>query len=659
MVEFVALASILLSWAILALTFLGIGAGVTGRRAQDRFDLDDLFLRFWVGFGLTLVILQLWHCIFRIDIRVLLIVLLLGLFGHLFTRGTALRSLFALIRTSGPGLILLLAVPTVWLANRATGPQDNYDSGNYHFQVIRWVTTAPVVKGIGNIDGHLGFNNAQLLYQGMLEVGFWQHRSAHIGNGLLLLAMLLFCLFKLYQVVAGRLLEPANLFAAAILTALIDLAFGVSTPNTDLPTICLMFVIGYFLLLACPFGARKSRVRVAQTPFSVCACMFLCSIAITVKLSAAVYSVMACLSFAALWLLTSREYAVRYRIRVAAGGAALFAAVLLLWSTRSVLMTGYPLFPSLILPMPVPWRIPQFYAAWYQWWITTFARSPYDDTVPTQGLDWVRHWLFIELRGAKIAGLLPLFLAGISLPFVVASRRGRDLLNVFLPAWAAGVIAFSAWLASAPGFRFGEGILWMLAAQGLALSIMTLAHKSGRARYAVYALLVLPVSAFAIQPVLMRAYEHLSTAAAIRKTLWIVPGPDRGMYPVHVTPVIGIRTAGGVYAYEPRVRPPCPSDEWKDCVMWYGPLPSAQRLKDSLQYLSMADPSQGFAIKQTPAEWLKQNSAMVQQKAKDRNLRQLAFDFQVPPEMIERALSDTSGASNTSKVQPVNWEIEK
>jgi hypothetical protein len=643
-----AIGLILGSWLIIAFAFAGLGAGLRRLYVASIPDAGELFLCFWLGFAATLVLLQIWHCFWAIDGRIGSIVLAIGCAGHVITRGSALRATVGFVGQLRPWFGAALLAAAVWVANQATAAPNLYDSGNYHFPVVRWVTSYPMVKGIGNVDGHLGLNNVSLLYQGMLEVGFWRYRSFHLGNGILLLSLLLFGLYKLYDAAISRRFSLQALFAALILTAIVDSIDEVSTPATDLSALLVMLVIAFFLIGASEkFFKRSNQSSPPAAAFRLHAGLLLCASALAIKLSAAVYGLAAALVLLALWLAT-REIDYRYRIRIAVIGTLIAGCPVLLWAGRSVVLTGYPFFPSLAFGFHVPWRVPDFYAEWYQWWITTFARMPYDPSISGEGFGWIPAWFLVELRKAKIAGILPLTLAIGSVVYLAGSPKGREWLRRLWPAWIPVLVALAAWFVSAPSFRFGEALLWMLAAQCLALAITNLlsGHPERRS-LAVTAIALLPLSAIFMHAMFVRQTNH-GMLGALAATLWVRPGPDYGMRTVHESPVATVLTEGGVTAYEPRRRPPCSDDDWLDCVMWYGPIPGAQRLKLTLGYLSGPDPRGGFAIAETRAQWLAKHAVEVQEKRNQMNTRQMAFYFQVAPKTIRLALDQAPANAATS-----------
>ncbi|WP_128112721.1 LIC_10190 family membrane protein [Polynucleobacter necessarius] len=81
------------------------------------------------------------------------------------------------------GFVILLVVGSLAL----TAPA-NYDSGLYHFQSIRWLNEFPVVLGLGNVHGRLGFNQAYFSFVGLLNFFPFFNRGYALG-GLLMLVI--------------------------------------------------------------------------------------------------------------------------------------------------------------------------------------------------------------------------------------------------------------------------------------------------------------------------------------------------------------------------------------------------------------------------------------------------------------------------------------
>src|SRR5439155_14565770 len=87
----------------------------------------------------------------------------------------------------GARLTVVLMLLAIWLANRAIGPGNAFDSGLYHYQVIRWNHEHPIMPGLGNLHPNFAYNNSCHLIDAILQAGPWEGRANHIANGLLLL----------------------------------------------------------------------------------------------------------------------------------------------------------------------------------------------------------------------------------------------------------------------------------------------------------------------------------------------------------------------------------------------------------------------------------------------------------------------------------------
>ena len=60
----------------------------------------------------------------------------------------------------------------IWLANRATGPNAEYDAGLYHIAAIKWTKLYFIVPGLANLHMRLGFSSTITLLSGADGPGF-------------------------------------------------------------------------------------------------------------------------------------------------------------------------------------------------------------------------------------------------------------------------------------------------------------------------------------------------------------------------------------------------------------------------------------------------------------------------------------------------------
>jgi hypothetical protein len=148
---------------------------------------------------------------------------------------------------------------------------------------------------------------------------------------------------------------------------------------------------------------------------------------------------------------------------------AAFAVVV--WMARNILLSGYPLYPVPVLPLPFDWTMTYEAAKSNYDDVVGWARMPgvgYRESLTNGFLYWFKPWLASNLRSNNF-----LFQAGF--PFsislfcaLLAVRFSRNKKTLFFLVWANCNILY--WFLSAPGIRFGGGFFWV----NLAVSLLVL-----------------------------------------------------------------------------------------------------------------------------------------------------------------------------------------
>jgi hypothetical protein len=188
--------------------------------------------------------------------------------------------------------------------------------------------------------------------------------------------------------------------------------------------------------------------------------------AVTMKLSAAPMAAGAALLALVLWLPSGvgDDYrGSRPLARWIAPAVILWVA----WTARSVVLSGYPLYPTALLPFNVDWRVPVEQVAGERAWIEASARM-LNTNIVYPGLSWVRPWvrhvvvtpdLFVEFT-------LPLLLLGVLKGLVVVGVVRRAAMRPV--HWSRGwwwslvplTIGAIVWAATAPHPRLLQAIAW-------------------------------------------------------------------------------------------------------------------------------------------------------------------------------------------------------
>ena len=182
------MSQVLLSWALLFLLFSGLGLLILkllGKRPASGWVWLDSF---WLGWALSIAVLQIWHFVFPVNEMILLILSAVALF-QLFNQRESAAGLLAQLRKER-AYLLAMALLALWLSNRALAMPTAYDTGFRDIQAVMWVDAFPIVPGLGNLFSSLAFNHSVYLYDALLDASIWSGRSHHIATGLLLMAYL-------------------------------------------------------------------------------------------------------------------------------------------------------------------------------------------------------------------------------------------------------------------------------------------------------------------------------------------------------------------------------------------------------------------------------------------------------------------------------------
>jgi hypothetical protein len=638
-----AMASVLGMWLATGCLVTGLGLFVRSAFDKQRLESDDLFRCFWLGFAVMLGVLQLWHLGLPVDWRASTFLAIVGVGGVLQSR----KELLPLFRTpmrKVPWIFAAFLLGLIlWLADLALAAPDFFDSGNYHMTAIRWATDLPIAAGLGNLDTHFAFNNSTFLYQAALERGFWHGRSSHIGNGLLLVVLLIFSFAKMRQVFLQRTFADLSLMAPVFflpLCLLMASDAGTSAmynPGTDLPAIVVCFVISWLLA---DFVISRPLETGSRDRFHFLATTTLCAVAPTIKLSLLCYA-------AAVWLVISIHWWLRadaprvYRFRAGITSVIVAAYFGVVWITASTILSGYPLFPSPVLPLPVDWRIPRIYADGANWLIVLFARTGYRTDVSAEGFGWVGSWLRSIVHGSRTWGLLPIALILLALLYLLSRRKFRsvdrnrrlELLSILIP----GLLTVPVWFFTAPALRFGSVFLWIIGSQLCSLAIEDVAGRNLKLAALVFlGCCLLPCAGPLSAVELASRQPGTSLWRAAKNTLLVAPGPDHGFHPLYRANLVKQKSLYGVECYVPARKD---AEDWRDGLVWDCPLPGAGEMNPYLM-LRGATLSSGFRIRETNGTWASRNVEAVRKAYLETggNVGRTAARLGVDPAAVREAL---------------------
>jgi hypothetical protein len=462
---------IALTFLVLGAAFMGVGLGL--RRAFGLIDLDanDCFTAFWMGFATVLLFLIYWNFVFPVTGVTLAIVLGVGAVG-LFVVRDELRDVYARREDELPRASLwIVGLVLFWLSNLSIDFMSNWDSALYHMQGVEWAHRYPAVKGLANLFGPLGFNNASFLYDALVDSGPWRGRGWHVANGLLVFML------AAQSIVAGvRFLRntgwkaSSDLFTFILLAPAIGMGTGESLANysTDIPrtTIRLATAALWYRWLV-----RPPRELNAEA-YDLVRIVMLCAAAVAIKLSAAVSSLAIIVTATIVWIVR-RHPGRSFLRRTIAWPLALGLLFGIGWTARGIVLSGYPMFPSPVFATSVDWRVPAEHAQAEYDQIRNSSRGTFDNLDYVSGRDtslhsWLPHWFtllwadayYVLVPGILIVVLLPLLLFRGAWSRIDVRRMTQSGWWLLVPS----TLSIIVWFTISPEPRYAVGPFWSLAA---------------------------------------------------------------------------------------------------------------------------------------------------------------------------------------------------
>jgi hypothetical protein len=481
---------VLLTWAVFAICLAAIGVLFLERLdGEVEPSWTHVFCGIWVGFALLTAALLIWHFFLPVNERALAVLAGAAIVALTLEKAWFVRLFRIPLKWQFAGCALLLAA---WMANHALGP-GGYDDYQYEFQAIRWYYEYPLVPGLANLHGRLGFNNSHHLVAAMLSVGPWKGAVNHVLNGFFFTLTLIFILDAIRDLANGaRTSLDRSLFTALMLCPCTNLVlFGpsgsmLSTLKADV-FVCIASAVLASLFLrwaATPSCTPTSRVLAATIVLIGC-------VVPGVKLSGTVF----CLSLVAVVVvLCFRKFTEVRKQKVVIAAVLVGVVLVALVPIRGIVLSGYPFFPSSIFGLSVEWRVPVPLVEHERSVIGVWARvSAASETLRLRAHaegdaflrePWLRDWAtsLVLSEGANIVLPLGLTLA-LTVLLLLRRRQTRARVEGASPGWAFACIVFASvaalivWFLQAPAVRFAIVNVWILLGAILSWTVLQNATK--------------------------------------------------------------------------------------------------------------------------------------------------------------------------------------
>jgi len=360
----------------------------------------------------------------------------------LFIKGELLR-LFSILEQKRT--IILLALPFIAVAFLiALNQPYKYDSGLYHVQTIKWIEAYPVVPGLANLHGRLGFNPNSFTLFALTSLFTVFGQEIFSVNFVVFAMLTIYFINKLSTIFKTNYFSNIFLLFQILFITLIFLFDDLSSPTPDFLSIAIpIFVFARLIEIE----QRQSQAGI-KTFIPI---IILCCYVFTVKLAT-----LPLLLMVILLLVKYKPGAKNIVLLLSAS-----AIILVPWLVRNVILTGwlvYPL-PSVNL-FSFDWQVPVASVILEKYGVTGWARDP--------GL----HYVMAAKMG--LAGWVPIWWAQLTLwgKFLVIAGFVCPLLifvtqfaKKFKEAFITNAIIATAfcgvvfWFFLAPDFRFGQAFI--------------------------------------------------------------------------------------------------------------------------------------------------------------------------------------------------------
>ncbi|MFC1624714.1 LIC_10190 family membrane protein [Candidatus Omnitrophota bacterium] len=590
--------SILGAWVCLFLVFLGLGLLIRRSFGLKIGSIENLLTSFWLGWAYAIFFLQLWHFYFRMDWHAFLLLSIGGVLGLIWNS----KDLWSFVKKTNPRrnyfLYSLFFLTVLWLANRALLPPFNYDSGLYHLNSVRWVTSFPIVPGLGNLHGRLAFNSSYFLYVAMLEIGFWFKKSYHLANGILLCVLFMQIFLSGSRLFRNKGKLPLyHIFNVLILFPLMK-AGNISSPSPDLPILVLGIVLSanFLAFLEDLEATRKER---GYNLFFIATIAFL---GLTIKGTFFVFGLAIFLISCIVWFLRIKDKDRPDKRRAITWILISLAMSVIPWMIRGIILSGYIAYPFSMGSFPVEWRIPHASVVNMANWTYAWARVPraYHWREVLGNWNWLIPWASATFKDIfRIA--LPLFLAFWG-SFLILRYRAteiyrRDKKSVIGWFLLPPIISIVVWFMTAPALRFGSIFFWILGAGTLTLAVGCKDRPAHIKTFFIVMFLYIIVSGDFNIPKIKKSFNTLMEAKSAQEMLWQLnyynrwvfpPASNFGFYKAPEVPLEKFVTRSGLVVYVP-VR----EDKCWDATLPCSIFPHAGlrlRQKNNMRYGFMIDP---------------------------------------------------------------------
>jgi hypothetical protein len=340
-------------------------------------------------------------------------------------------------------IFLVFLMYALYLASAGTPTSD---SGRYHLQSIHWIEMYRIVPGLANLYRELGANSAIFLlapFFGLSGLGI----KAYQIPGLMLYIVLVGYSLSLIK----QRFSPGSLMAWGILFFVLTGRFSIwlASPAADLPSAITMWLVFLLTLEKIETGDFE-RVDIPFAAIVLVSCF-----AFFIKLSAAPL----CLIILYLGLKAFRSVSLKPVLTL------IFLSVLIIlpWLARTVVLTGYILYPfSKLDVFNFPWKVPVDVVNGFSTSVYAEARVLFEYGKSAPGIlewGWIPYWYSILPFYDRILIDGIMLCMALFVMYLVVNRSAIRNIKAYAIVYITGFLGVIFWFFQGPAPRYGYGSL--------------------------------------------------------------------------------------------------------------------------------------------------------------------------------------------------------
>lgn len=323
-----------------------------------------------------------------------------------------------------------------------------YDTGLYHFQVIRWLSRFGTVPGLALIHSRFGFTSSWFALAAPFNAGIFEARIGAIAGGFIFLLAILQVIICVNRILKNQQRFEDWFIIVFLLICLPLFAFGrlINSSSTDVPVIIITGLVGWMFIIVNSTSNKISFRRPNLLGVRIIP-LLISAGATTIKLSA-----FPLLFVSAFFYIFERKFSFRRIFFCCALGILLLLPML----GFGIITSGCPLFPSSLLCLNLPWTyeaasikvVSKGIQDWNRWGGSAPAYA--------NSWNWLGRWVFDE----KLAALL--IICSLLSIFILIKSANKTHLYARNYLIAVALLGMAYMMYGAPSLRFGLGYLCLM-----------------------------------------------------------------------------------------------------------------------------------------------------------------------------------------------------